>query len=335
MNMRFVKNIILFVFCCFMSACGDDYQWTEDAAKLTNKDLNGWLQKAPFEGDINKDEDRKILMTNAEQLFPFKGQYINADGEVPHQNIYQSANVLFNDPKWGSVYVLATLLHTPEKLYYKDSHYSAGNMMFGDSLSANYDAHLSETQVATVKPDYQTVIYRASVDTQSYLFATYQKGVLLFEVVIPWQDDAAVIAKLKEVNQALNLNIPEWNKLTAEDLTVNEKPVTFWKDPYVGMFKFRLNYRLSLKTGMTPFDVEDGERLYYRTEKGDVVMQFEEVQTPLNQADYFANPPSAPITYVARGYYGTTEQTVYVSEKEQDGKVLGEGETFFQALIQY
>lgn len=97
--------------CDFFSSSNKDFQWNDEVATLTGKDLKSWLRNAPFSNEL-KGNDNEVMFSNAEQVFPFLGKYYNSverqtknysDPEAGH--IYQTETILFQDPHWGDLFV--------------------------------------------------------------------------------------------------------------------------------------------------------------------------------------------------------------------------------------
>lgn len=74
-----------------LSACDQspqiskDFVWDEDVKELTGGNLYNWLKKAPFDNELDRHQDGAVVITNARQVFPFKGRYYNAIEEVSAQ----------------------------------------------------------------------------------------------------------------------------------------------------------------------------------------------------------------------------------------------------------
>lgn len=312
---------------------GKNFTWNDEVAELTDKDLEEWLRNAPFENEITKKEsDDQFVMTNADQVFPFIGRYYNHRGEIRKNlastdtTIYEQKELIYKDPKFGDLFVTATLLYDDQEVYLSDSYSSMGDPLFGgiEAAQSSYDAVLYETPVFVKKPDYKTGLYWATSNNSTYLLGFYQKGQLIFETAIPMleSDSTAALNKLKEVNQKLNLNIPEWANATMDQLKVNDKPTSFWNDPYTSYYMG--NYLLDdlmLKTKDTPFSeidsVKKGDHyLAYQSEKGPVEFYFERKSTDKNEEDFkkeHADLPSYDNEYVK----------VFYNEKPVNGYVEG------------
>src|SRR5690606_21439896 len=105
-----------------------DFEWSDDIARLTGKDLATWLRKAPFSNELSQSDDDKMVFTNAAQVFPYMGRYNNAVGALEYSHnsdnnpIYQQETVLYQDPDWGDLFLNATVLYDAQEIFL-DEHY--------------------------------------------------------------------------------------------------------------------------------------------------------------------------------------------------------------------
>src|SRR5690606_26026392 len=166
---------------------------------------------APFDNELRLQEDDKVVLTNAKQVFPFMGRYYNAieelhaDGTPSDTAIHQQTEILFQDSVWGDLFVSATLLYDDKEVFLSNSYVETGNSFFGgvDALTDRHSASLHETAILAKKPRYKTGIYWVSANFNRYLLGFYQQGQLVFETAIPLfgTDTLATLNKLKEVSE--------------------------------------------------------------------------------------------------------------------------------------
>ncbi|WP_417885566.1 hypothetical protein [Zunongwangia sp.] len=289
-----IYSVFLFIFSVtFLVSCNSshqkDFKWDNDIKQLTGGDLDEWLHKASFENELKSDNPDENMITNADVVFPFIGNYYNAveklnDYYVSEKNdasIFKNKTVLYKDPKWGDLCLNSVLLFEPEEVYLKDFYTTTGNPAFSgtNAIHQSYSAHLAETSVFTnTYPTIKTGIYEVSIQNKMYLLGFYQKGKLVFEIAIAYTPDnlPEVLNKLKSVNTELGLNVKEWEAAKPEDVKPLPTKNTFWKNPYVGLYpdRYMLNM-VELKLKDTPFqsvrNPEEGEYAYqYQSEYGTV-----------------------------------------------------------------
>ena len=258
-----------------------DFEWDQNIAQLTGSDLRSWLRKAPFENELELTGEDKIILTNAEEVFPFMAGYFTATGELRADysgndtTVFQEEKVLYQDPHWGDLFVTATLLYKDQEVYLTQDYTQMGNPVFGGLAAAStaHSATLRESLVHADNRRYKTGLYWARIDFQDYLLGFYQQGQLAFQAAVPLigTDTLSTLNKLKEVNQSLGLNIVEWENANTGQLIVSSDPGTFWRDPFVGLYinqTTTLNdVRLKLKD--TPFKMAEGNAL-----KGDYYFSY-------------------------------------------------------------
>lgn len=342
-----IFGIALFV--CLLTSCSSDkkkFTWNDDVARITDKDLVGWLKKAPFDGfwDPSGENPDAWVITNVEQVFPFMGRYHNEDGPlIDSRALYEKEYAVYKDPKFGELFVYAHLAYEPGELFVDKYMSTSGNPAFSgiNSIHENYSASLGETQVIARTDDYKTAIYLVSANFgQHYLFAIYQKANLAFQVGIPLtsENQGAVLAKIRETNEALGLHVKEWENLDPEDLAVNKEPTSFWKDPYQGLYlgKYFLP-DLKIKIKGSPLReqnsgiaTEKGSEYYfsYTTEKGEVALGISTEETPLSVLDYFEEHGPSPIEYEYD--YLDQPRKVFAQENIENGRLTGKAETYFR-----
>lgn len=340
-----LKLISLFIGLSFLTSCdsfsssGKDFQWNDEIATLTGKDLKSWLRKAPFSNEL-KGNDDEVMFSNAEQVFPFLGKYYNSverqtknysDPEAGH--IYQTETILFQDPHWGDLFVNAALMYNNDELYLSDSNIETGDPMFEgkDAVFNTYHGGLMETSVHSKAQDTKNGLYWGSNSTKVYLLAFYQKNNLAFEVAVPLigQDTLGTLNKLKEVNTALGLNVPEWANAHLKDLNPLDNNGTFWKDPFQGFFA--VDYFIQtvfLKILDTDFKEEqsssdeDIHQFSANHNGGTAKFSVKTVPSTLNFEDFEKK-------YKDLAHYEYFHKKVYYEEKESGNEVQGKAYAFY------
>ncbi|QDH79613.1 hypothetical protein FKX85_11415 [Echinicola soli] len=312
-----------------------EFVWEEEIVQLTGKDLGKWLRQAPFSNELAQTDKDRTVLTNAKQVFPFMARYKSAVGELENfynhsdNPIYQQETVLYQDPQWGDLFVNATLLYDHEEVFL-DYHYSEmGNPVFdGISAVTTYSASLLETQVFAQTAYYKTGLYWAQTLDKRYLLGFYQKGKLVFEVAVPLNstDTVATLAKLKAVNEKLELHIPEWKNASEQQLKAKGTRDTFWKNLFMGIYMDKestLN-KVYLKVKDTPFQlagkIVKGDYYFsYEAPNGKVALFTVLKETALDQKAFITEHKQL-LSYQKNG------QTVYY-EEQQDRETI-EGKAF-------
>lgn len=253
---RKIRSIIIWTLLssiAVLAGCSDtankkkEFSWDSEVASMTGKDLKEWLRKAPFQNELKAEGDNKILFTNAEQVFPFIGKYYNSvelqrinSGNPQQDHIYQTESILFQDPKWGDLFVNGVLLYSNDELFLNNGEVSMGDPLFEgkDAVFNTYHSDLSETQVHSKTDNSKNALYWGYASNRSFLLAFYQKANLAFEAVIPLinNDSLGTLNKLKELEQAMGLKIPEWANATVDQIAATSGSGTFWNDPFLGIF---------------------------------------------------------------------------------------------------
>lgn len=211
-----------------------------EVKKITQGKIRPWLRNAPFKGEFSANNTGSISITNAHQIFPFMGKYYLADSGINHKNEEQifldSHHVIFSDPKWGDLFLHASLLHSHVELFLAEKNSSSGNAVFDglDAAYTRYDSSLIETNIVSRKDKGKTAIYWANTGNfakKEYLFGFYQTGQLAFQIGLPCQQSkvAACLNKLKQVSADMDLNIKEWQDAEPADLQASGVKSSFWK----------------------------------------------------------------------------------------------------------
>jgi len=328
-------TLILLVSCDRQTRVTKDFVWDEDIKELTGGSLHGWLQKAPFDNEFGKADGKNIVLTNADQVFPFMGRYYNAIEELSKDYnvdtvIFQQTEILFGDSVWGDLFLHATLLYDDQEVFLSNSYYEMGSPFFGGVEAATdmHESSLSETAVVAKHPEYKTGIYWAWANYQHYLLGFYQQGQLVFETVVPLRGDTlATLNKLKEINQSLGLNIPEWKNAGTADLQRVEQPKSFWQDPFLGIYPSEFGNDVYLKTKDTPFVQDDKGRkgdyyFSYPSKAGDVFFYTTMLQTEQSKEDF--NKANKKMTK-----YQYSNDDIFYEEHPENGYVSGLAKTYF------
>lgn len=333
-------GILLLASCSSNTKSTKQFVWDGDLAELTGKNLYVWLQKAPFDNELKRHEKDKIVFTNAEQVFPFKGRYYNTIEELRTDHdaaqdtiIYQEAELLFQDSLWGDLFLQATLLYDNQEVFLNDSYVEIGNLFFGgtDAVTDTHSASLYETGAFARHPSYKTGIYWASANFTPYLLGFYQKGQLIFETAIPLLrgDTLATLNKLKEVNHDLGLRIPEWENATVDQLRRVDDAKSFYEDPFKGIYlgPYAID-QVYLKTKNTPFTQAD------TATKGDYYFSY---QSPSGLVEFYTvlqktemDMDSFNQANEKMNHYHYNYQNIFYEEESADGYVSGTAKTYFK-----
>lgn len=311
------------------------FVWDEDVKTLTDANLHSWLRKAPFGGEFGKGGSETVVLTNADQVFPFKGRYHNAIEELRYDYmtdtvIYQATEVLFQDSVWGDLFLHATLLYEDQEVFLDQWYTETGSPFFGgvDAVTDSYSASLYETSVFAKHASYKTGIYWAMANYQRYLLGFYQQGQLVFETAIPviGNDTLATLDKLKEINTSLGLNIPEWESAAVAQLQRVEQPSTFWEDPFVPIYPRFPIEDVFLKLKGTSFTEDRIPRagdysFSYSSNGREVSFYIVKQQTDLNEEDF--NKKNRK-----KNNYRYRFSDIFYEEHPKDGYVQGIAEIY-------
>lgn len=326
-----------------------DYEWDPEIESLKGGALQDWIAKAPFSGkwDPSKTNEKgTFVITNESQVFPFMGKYQKEDGPLNEkEDIYQKTRLFFRDKSVTEALVHATLLTHSEPVYLESSYSEMGNVAFSgvNSIYENYTAGLSETMVFEDSNEYKTGLYWVANGNGSYFLGFYQKKNLVLEVAFPCKRENKEYAasKIKEVNAALELNIPEWQEVKPDQLVINEKPLSFWQDPYLELFPNKRYFVLGdlrIKIKNTPFkkvspsDKEIDYEFSYDGPKGEVKLSLSKNETQLSESDYIAQQDAASDSKSILEYSHSYEKSrkVYSTVSEKEGRFYSRGETYFK-----
>jgi hypothetical protein len=244
------------------------FTWSESTNELIEDDLLSWLKTAPFnnEWDPNKGKNKNtIVLKNISQAYPFMEKFKNHDGRLKgvsygakRSHFYDSQTVIFEDSQWGGSIVHAQLLYKEQELFIEDSYVAMGNPIFSgtNAVHERYRASLSETNSYIRNKDYKAGLYWVDSNNKSYLMGFYQRGQLVLEFAFPssHQNMEKTIDQIRRINTRLGLKVKEWWSLNPEKLAINPEPVSFWKDPYLGLYSKMYSPQLELKVVHTAFE---------------------------------------------------------------------------------
>lgn len=68
-------TLALLVSCDRPTRITKTFLWNEDVKELTGGKLYTWLQKAPFDNELDRYKEGAVVITSANQVFPFKARY--------------------------------------------------------------------------------------------------------------------------------------------------------------------------------------------------------------------------------------------------------------------
>lgn len=312
------------------------FVWDEDVKTLVNGNIYSWLQKAPFENEFGKSDGEHTIITNADQIFPFKGRYYNAIEELREDVmedtvIYRTAEVLYQDSLWGDLFLHATLLYEDQEVFLNQRYLQTGSVFF-DGVEGATDLRRStlyETGVFGKQERYKTGIYWATANFSPYLLGFYQQGQLVFEAAIPLmnRDTLATLQKLQEINTSLGLNIQEWEAADVAALQRMEDPKTFWEDPFEGIYPTYPVSNVFIKIKDTPFIQEDkasqGDYSFsYQSNGGTVALYTIMQKTDLSQEDFDKENKKMNMYR-----YGHTN--IYYEEHPKAGRIEGIAKSYY------
>lgn len=337
-------NVIILLFIiALLASCEQknrntkQFVWNEEVKKITGGNLITWLQEAPFENELKPSENDKLIITNAEQVFPFMGRYYNEIEELRRDFgadtlIYTNHKILFQDPVWGDLFLHASLQYDKQEIFLDDKYIQTGSPFFGgvDAVMDLHDSSLQETGVYTKNQKYKTGIYWAWANYHHYLLGFYQQGQLVFETAVPLlrNDTLATLNKLKEVNTRLQLNIPEWEKANVSQLKPVEHPKSFWKDPFSGIYNVEFGSDVYLKIKNSPFvqdyNARKGDYYFsYKSKGGDVSFYTLMKPTEMNREDFEkANKKLASYQY--------SGNTIFYEEHPKNQRIIGVAKSYFK-----
>lgn len=236
---------------------------SEATNSIVGTDLKEWLETAPFNGlwDPTANSDGDYVLTNVDQVFPFIEKYKDATGSftlhaVNSEIIHKKHTTVFKDNTYGECVVHASLLYDHQPLFMPSGMSVGSNIAFDgiNNLNQRYYADLKETKVADIQPDEKSILYWINANNTRYISGFYQKDQLVFQFAFPFKDSISSIEKIKDLNTTMRLHVPRWQSLTTDQLVINNEPISFWKDPFVGLYRERFLPQLELNLRHTDYE---------------------------------------------------------------------------------
>jgi hypothetical protein len=342
-----MRNLLAYL-CCLYSliACQSDrpFEPTDEVAALVGDDLKEWLLTAPFDNywDPQADVDGDYVFTNVKQVFPFVGNYYDAVDKydrainLKDQPVFEEYTMVFKDKFWGESVIHGTLMYKPDDLYLARSYSQSGDVIFDgiNNIGNRYNATLAETQSYRKDDEYTAGLYWVRSNGQRYLSGFYQKDHLIMQFGFPVKDTLQSIAKVKEINSKMGLNINEWKNLQPADLTVNKEPVSFWKDPYRGIYITAFLPELKLKLKDTKFVEQNPVKINgvayqygFVTPDNHRFMGIRKLHTELNKEDFEEKMESIDLS-ITTNRFG--KKLFTIAEESQQNKTIIKVYTYFK-----
>ena len=276
-----MKYLFLFFTLLICISCdnGPTFSWNPEIETIVNGDIDSWLKTAPFSGiwDPNDNSEGNVYFTNTREVFPFMGEFKNEDDNLILVNkkakpFYKEQFKVFKDDTWGESVVYAGLLYKTEELFMQPSYSKSGNLLVDGiaSMNSRNYASLQETKIIANNTSYKTGIYWVTANQKDYLMGFYQKGQLAFQVAFPCtlNQKKEGLQQLATIARKMNLNIPEWNNSTVEQLSIKENSVSFWEDPFEKL-SFGKAFIPSLRIKLKGTVFQNKKITSKRTENGD------------------------------------------------------------------
>ncbi|MBL3658621.1 hypothetical protein [Fulvivirga sediminis] len=344
MKVRLIAILLILVM--GMQSCDSnekEFEWTDDIANITNKNIHQWLRKAPLGEEWNPyaDNENQAVITNEKQVFPFLGGFYNEEGKLTssgdNRDIFIDETVIYKDPELGESFVHAALLYEPEEAFIKDFYSEMGNVLMSgvDAIHESYQADLTQTQIFNKNKTYKTAVYWVHSGYHTFLMGFYQQGKLVFQLAFPCVDKERGLAKLQQVNQSLELNIKEWEAAEAKDLEKTKKAQSFWEDPYYGIYLNNLVPQMRVKIKNTNYKKyksqiakEEGvDYLFgYVNGEGEHKLRFSMKELAVSKEEYEDEMTDFNVLPNENGI-----GPVYLIKQEIDGNLIElEAETFFR-----
>lgn len=343
------KNFTILLFSSILlTACDQPptFHRKEPTPAGPTRNLDAYLHRAPFNNEWDPQKsaaEDQIVFTNVKQVFPFMGKLKNDNDDFKdygkEPDLYRDKHIVYKDPEWGELFVYGALLYNNETVYIDKESRESGDLMFGGMQAASqlYEAALKETKLVSLQPNKRTAVYWVNSNNRKYLMLFQQQGQLVVEVgfTCDKEDKQACVDKLVETNKTLKLNSDILAHARVADLEVNESPVSFWKNPYLGMYPKESKNKLHLKLNNTPFkqqplkiSPEPDADYYFAYDGGTAWLTTQMKHTDLSRKEYFRQKHEGKtFTY---NFIDDDETKVYVQEKHQLGRVTATAETYFK-----
>ena len=331
-----------------VSACSDGkrkFVWHPEVAEKTGKNLERWLRQAPF---TNAMSGKGLIITNIEQVFPFYRGFMNENDNFnddiiefdPEGDIYQQESIFYKDPSWGDLFVYGALLYDDQELYLRDYYSTRGSVLIkGErAMDEHYSATLQETLLTAKTANYKAAIYWVDRNFEERVWTGfYQQKQLILQFAFPCKVSSAekCLAKLKEINTALKLNVSEWANATPERMAIVASPNTFWRNPYITLYERLLSY-VKIKLAHTGFTHHADsiakkhgvDYLFgFESKYGKSVLTTKMVPTALPMDDYMKQA-QAPRVIALKGDF--QKRKVFVTEQTMNGMRNGRAEVYYR-----
>ncbi len=316
------------------------------------------LRKLPFENEFGatvEREDGKVVFTNDNNIFPYKGKgrWNNSEDSFYHFNdVYQSTGILFQDPEWGDLFATSALLYQYDALFLKDTYYGSPSIisnprMVSDGLHNSIKAKLKETSLVDEREDGRTIVYWVEISSGmffevNHISLFHQQGQWVFQLGIPCTLDQKKLClkKLQEINTRLELNNAMLANANEESLEPSIKPTSFYVDPYrrvFGSWRSSSGNRLSFKIANTDFEKSKECPNYTRSDRcysynnGDSITWFRVnvENTELREEEFFSQNHQGDVLQTKKSKYYAETQPVFIVEDTNAKKITGLATTYF------
>lgn len=338
-------TLFLLVILFLLQGCDHKtYLESDEVTAITNGDLAAWTKSAPFNNYWNPqaDSNGNMVLTNQQEVFPFLGKFKNDMGTLAFltnpelETVYERSTSIFKDETWGESFTHATLLYEPTELFLSPFYSEGANIAFSGMSGINdrYSSNLAETQIATKNKNYKTALYWVQSNQQQYLSGFYQKDQLAFQFAFVFTDTINSIQKIKEINTTMNLNIPEWNNITPENLAINDQPTSFWQDPYLDLYHTSFLAELQVPLKQTDYklqpvgqsDEAGVDYLFIKNSTPDSQLSFKSIATDKSSLSYQELMQDKDLPT----YYNEFKEEMYLTvEREDKGIITLEAQGYF------
>lgn len=338
MNIRYLLLLFSLFFIATITSCDSkkDFAPSNAVQQIVGDDLQSWLASAPFNTlwDPAKDTNGSYVLTNIDQVFPFIGKYKDAAGSFSltatnSELVYDKKTVVFKDTNFGESVVHGILLYDYQPLYLPSRMSEGSNIVFdgATTLDQRYYSDLQETNSVNVQPKEKAILYWIQSNNTRYLSGFYQKDQLAFQFAFPYKDTLTSINKIKQINTEMQLHVPQWASLTKQQLAINHSPISFWKDPFVGLYQEQFLPNLQLKLKDTDYKITteklDGYDYAFAKAHPTSSLYIKTIPTDLTSLDYQNQMESKNYEIITNEY----QDPVYIIE---DGPTTIKARTYFK-----
>jgi len=298
---QFLHILVFLIAAQLLLSCDTKKKFTpiETTNSIVGTDLKEWLETAPFNGlwDPTATSDGDYVLTNVDQVFPFIEKYKDATGSftlhaVNSEIIHEKHTTVFKDHTYGECVVHASLLYDYQPLFMPSGMSVESNIAFDgiNNLNQRYYADLKETKAVDIQPNEKSILYWISANNTRYISGFYQKDQLVFQFAFPFKDSISSIEKIKDLNTTMRLHVPLWQSVTTDQLVINNEPISFWKDPFVGLYNERFIPNLQLKLRDTEYkeipSSDDGYDYAFAKAELFSTLSFKTSSSALNKLDF-------------------------------------------------